>query len=230
MVGSIGTHVDRIFAAIENDIVSGQLPMGSKLGEEVLAQRFGVSRGPLREALRRLEGRGLVVRAAHAGVRVVSLSRKALLELYEMRELLEGLAARLAARNMSKDEVDGLYALLEADLNTGLRGDAYPLVFGDADFHFRIAEGSKSARLQQLLCGDLYSLIRLCRFKTAHVPGQMKSYRDHQRIVEAIQDGDEELAEVLMRRHIAAARKRFIATPFDESAGVDDAITQAGFV
>ncbi len=114
------------------------------------------------------------------------------------------------------DEVAGLYALLEADLNTGLRGDAYPLVFGDADFHFRIAEGSKSARLQQLLCGDLYSLIRLCRFKTAHVPGQMKSYRDHQRIVEAIQDGDEELAEVLMRRHIAAARKRFIATPFAE--------------
>jgi DNA-binding GntR family transcriptional regulator len=230
MVGIAGTHVDRIFAAIEHDIVSGRLPMGSKLGEELLASRFGVSRGPLREALRRLEGRGLVVRTAHAGVRVVSLSRKALLELYEMRELLEGLAARLAARNMSKEEVAGLHTLLEADLNTGLTGDAYPLVFGDADFHFRIAEGSKSARLQQLLCGDLYSLIRLCRFKTAHVPGQLKSYRDHQRIVEAIEDGDEELAEVLMRRHIAAARQRFLTTSLAENAGAEDPIAKAGFV
>lgn len=230
VIGVAGTHVDRIFAVIENDIVSGQLPMGSKLGEEVLAARFGVSRGPLREALRRLEGRGLVVRTAHAGVRVVSLSRQALLELYEMRELLEGLAARLAARNMTREEVSGLHALLETDLNMGLRGDAYPLVFGDADFHFRIAEGSKSARLQQLLCGDLYSLIRLCRFKTAHVPGQMKSYRDHVRIVEAIEEGDEELAEVLMRRHIATARKRFMSTAFDETAGADDPITKAGFI
>ena len=224
------THVDRIFAVLEHDIVSGQLEMGSKLGEELLASRFGVSRGPLREALRRLEGRGLVVRAAHAGVRVVLLSRRALLELYEMRELLEGLAARLAARNMSETEVASLRHLLEEDLNAGLRSDAYPLVFGDADFHYRIAEGSKSARLEQLLCGDLYSLIRLCRFKTAHVPGQMQSFRDHMRIVEAIEERDEALAEFLMRRHISVARERFLNTPFNESNAITDSIKQAGFV
>ena len=194
------------------------------------ARRFGVSRGPLREALRRLEGRGLVVRAAHAGVRVVLLSRRALLELYEMRELLEGLAARLAARNMSETETASLRHLLEEDLNAGLRSDAYPLVFGDADFHYRIAEGSKSARLEQLLCGDLYSLIRLCRFKTAHVPGQMQSFRDHMRIVEAIEERDEELAEFLMRRHISVARERFLTTPFNELNAITDSIKQAGFV
>lgn len=210
------THADRVFAALELDIVSGRLPMNEKLGEEVLASRFGVSRGPLREAFRRLEGRGLVVRTAHAGVRVVSVSRKALLELYEMRELLEGLAARLAARNMPPDEIAALENLLEVDRSAGLRSDAYPLVFGDADFHYRIAEGSGSARLKQLLCGDLYSLIRLCRFRTANVPGQMRSYRDHQRIVEAIGDRDERLAEFLMRRHIALARERFLNAPFQE--------------
>jgi DNA-binding GntR family transcriptional regulator len=208
---STETHGDRIFVALEDDIISGKLAMGSKLGEEALAARFHVSRGPLREALRRLEGRGLVVRTARAGVRVVTLSRKALLELYDMRELLEGLAARLAARNMSEDGIAGLAALLEADRHGGLRSDAYPLAFGESDFHYRIAEASQSARLQQLLCGDLYSLIRLCRFKTAHVPGQMQSYRDHQRIFEAISDHDEELAEFLMRRHIATARERFLA-------------------
>lgn len=216
MSGAVETHADRIFAALELDIVSGRLPMNEKLGEELLATRFGVSRGPLREAFRRLEGRGLVVRTAHAGVRVVSVSRKALLELYEMRELLEGLAARLAARNMPPEDVAALKDLLEADRNAGLRSDAYPLVFGDADFHFRIAEGSGSARLKQLLCGDLYSLIRLCRFRTANVPGQLGSYRDHQRIVEAIADRDEELAEFLMRRHIATARDRFLTAPFEE--------------
>ncbi|MCJ8142013.1 GntR family transcriptional regulator [Ancylobacter sp. A5.8] len=223
------THVDRIFTVLEHDIVSGQLAMGSKLGEELLASRFGVSRGPLREALRRLEGRGLVIRTAHAGVRVVALSRKALLELYEIRELLEGLAARLAARNMSEEEVASLRALLDEDLNSGLRSDAYPLVFGDADFHYRIAEGSKSVRLKQLLCGDLYSLIRLCRFKTAHVPGQMQSFRDHMRIIEAIEDRDEALAEFLMSRHISAARARFLTTPFNEASDAVDSLKEAGF-
>ncbi len=74
------TLSDRVFDELEQEIVSGQIAMGTKLGEEVLAARFGVSRGPLREALRRLEGRALVERTAHAGVRVVNLDTRDLIE------------------------------------------------------------------------------------------------------------------------------------------------------
>ena len=91
------THVDRVFEQIERAIVVGEFAPGSRLGEETLAERFGVSRGPLREALRQLEGRGLVVRLPHAGVRVVALGHEDLIELYEIRGNLEGLACRLAA-------------------------------------------------------------------------------------------------------------------------------------
>jgi len=206
------TRSDRIFRELEFEIVSGKLEMGAKLGEEVLAARFGVSRGPLREALRRLEGGGLVVRLPHLGVSVVSLELQDLIDIYHVRELLEGLAARLATERMTDEEIADLRRLLDRHLeSTSLRdGEVYPQAFGDEDLHFRIAQGSRSPLAQRLLCGDLYSLIRLCRFRTS-VPGQMPQYRDHERIVEAMQDRDGELAEILMKKHVAKARKRLMA-------------------
>lgn len=204
------TLSDRVFDELEQEIVSGQIAMGTKLREEVLAARFGVSRGPLREALRRLEGRALVERTAHAGVRVVTLDARDLVELYGLRESLEGLAARLAAQNMSEAELDALDELLKTQAQPD--DTTYSHAMGEEDFHFRVAAASGSARLQKLLCGDLYSLIRLCRFRTWTMPGQLKSYRDHARIVEAMRDRDADLAELLMRRHVAKARERFLAS------------------
>jgi len=203
-----GTRSDRVFDQLEREIVSGEIPMGSRLGEEALAARFGVSRGPLREALRQLEGRSLVERTANAGARVVMLDVQDLIELYEVRESLEGLATRLAAERMTEAELEELRTLIKAQEE--LSDTAYSHGVGNDDFHFRIAAGSRSARLQKLLCGDLYSLIRLCRFRTWTIPGQRKSHRDHERIVEALCDRDAGLAEMLMRRHVATARERFL--------------------
>jgi DNA-binding GntR family transcriptional regulator len=202
------TLSDQAFLMLEREIVSGVIPMGAKLGEEVLAARLGVSRGPLREALRRLEGRSLVERTAHAGVRVVMLEMRDVVELYQLREYLEGLAVRLACENMDDEALNGLETLVSQQSD---RDDiSYSTGIGDADFHFRIAAASGSARLQKLLCLDLYSLARLCRFKTWSIPGQHRSYRDHQRIVEALRERDADLSEMLMRRHIASARERFM--------------------
>lgn len=205
-----GTLVDRVFAGLEYAIIAGIIPLGSRLGEEALAKHFGVSRGPLREALVRLEGRGLVTRLAHAGVSVVTLTQKDLVELYEIREMLEGLACRLAAQNMTVREFNELQATLsrDSDIETIRQDTAYPLKYGEPDFHFQVARGTHSARLMRLLCGDLYSLIRLCRFKTSGMPGRvLRAFRDHQRICEAIGDRDADLAELLMRRHVIAARR-----------------------
>ncbi|MCJ8144011.1 GntR family transcriptional regulator [Ancylobacter sp. A5.8] len=206
------TRADRIFRELEFEIVSGKLSMGTKLGEETLAARFGVSRGPLREALRRLEGGGLVVRLPHLGVRVVQLSTMDLAEIYEIREVLEGLAARLAAERMTEEERAALKTLLQEHLDlANHEGTIYPQAFGDEDIHYRIAKGAKSYLLKRLLCGDLYSLIRLCRYRTTG-PDQVPAYRDHIRIIEAIAEGDGQMAEILMRRHIVAARHRLVQT------------------
>ncbi len=216
------TQADRAFDLLEADIVSGRLPMGAKLGEEMLAARLGVSRGPLREALRRLEGRSLVVRTARSGVRVVSLSEDDLVELYEVRGSLEGLAARLAAERGSDAEFAELADLLERQRVRSKSNDDTDYAQGIErdDFHFRIALVSGSSRLQKLLCGDLYSLIRLCRYKTWSIPGQRKSHSDHERILEAIQNRDGELAELLMRRHVGVARQRFRAAERQSSETV----------
>jgi DNA-binding GntR family transcriptional regulator len=208
------TQSDRVFHLLEVEIVSGRLPMGSKLGEETLASRFGVSRGPLREALRRLEGRGLVARTAHSGVRVIELGARDMFELYQIREALEGSAARLAAEHMPQQKIEELAAFLNQQANSIEPGSdiSYPQGIEDQDFHHRIAAGCGSVRLQRLLCEDLYSLIRLCRFRTWNIPGQRKAHRDHERIAEALLERDAELAEVLMRRHVAAARGRFMTS------------------
>ena len=99
------TLSDHIFKKIQAAIVKGEIAPGSKISEPELARIHGVSRGPLREALHRLEGQKLLVRVPHAGARVVSLSRQELSELYEIRESLEGTACRLAAERMPPSEI-----------------------------------------------------------------------------------------------------------------------------
>lgn len=207
------TQSERIFQIIEAEIISGALPMGSKLGEETLAARLGVSRGPLREALRRLEGRSLVVSTARSGVRVVSMTPKDFVELYEVREGLESLAARLATERMSDSELADLRTLLNRDVDEATAGDdtAYSQGVAEDDFHYRIAMASQSARLQKLLCSDLYSLIRLGRYKTWLIPGHRRAENDHADILRAMELRDPELADLLMRRHVRAARQRYIA-------------------
>jgi DNA-binding GntR family transcriptional regulator len=205
------TQADRVFHELEDEIVRGTIPMGTKLREEALAGRFGVSRGPLREALRRLEGRSLVQSAPHLGVQVVSIDHSDMVELYEVREALECVAVRLATERMSDQELANLRALLES--NAAKVGDAdtrYSQGEGEDDFHFRIALGSRSRRLQKLLCGDLYSLIRMCRYRTWLIPGQRRTRNDHETIMAAMEQRDGELAEMLMRRHVRSARERFV--------------------
>ncbi len=106
---SARTLADRVFARLQDDIVRGEIPPGSKVSETELAGRYGVSRGPLREAISRLESRQLLVHVVHVGPRAASLSFDDLIEIYHVREALSGMAARLAAERMS---VAGAYTHL----------------------------------------------------------------------------------------------------------------------
>ena len=207
---SVRTLADRVFTRLQDDIVRGVIAPGSKVSETDLAGRYGVSRGPLREAIRRLESRKLVEREVHVGTRVASLSFDELIEIYYVREALEGQAARLAGERMSDAEVAGLYQLLaQHEQQQDLREDtAYFQREFDLDFHYRIIQGSHNQTLIRMLIGELYHLVRMYRYQfstTANRP--QKALHEHRRIVEAIESRDAEMAELLMRRHIGRARE-----------------------
>lgn len=204
------TRADEAFDCLQTAIVKGELAPGEKMGEVELCARFNLTRGPLREALGRLESRGLLVRRPHAGVKVVSISAQELMELYYIREVMEGLAARQAAERMTDQEIADLQATLDSHetMIEEARGQAYYQAEGDYDFHHRIATGSRNAKLAQMLLGDLYYMVRMYRYRLSTSSGRPhRALGEHRRIVEAIAQRDGELAEFLMKRHIHAARK-----------------------
>ena len=154
---TLRTSADRVFEALQDAIVRGDIAPGARVGETELALRFGTSRGPLREALRRLESRHLVERTPHVGIRIASLGHEPLIELYYLREALEGMAARLAALHMTSDEVSGLKNLLAVHQQDEARkaDTAYFQQEGDFDFHYRVIHGSHNTALTERLIGEL---------------------------------------------------------------------------
>ena len=204
----VPTLARRSFDSIKSDIINGQLAQGTKIVESDLALKYGISRGPLREAIHRLEQIKLIVRVPHAGSRVVTLDIKMMQDIYTAREALEGMAARLAARLMPDADIEALSTLLDqhADNIKETTGKAYLQSEGDIDFHYRIALASQNRWIQQNLHGELYQLIRMCRHQSGQVPSRAQTALDpHRHIAGAIARRDEELAELLMRRHISGA-------------------------
>ena len=202
--------VDVVAERIEAAIVSGSLEPGARISEQALAAQLGVSRGPLREAIRRLEGRKLLTRTPNIGVRVAQLSLKDLNEILLVREALEGMAAGLAAQAMSDAEIVALRKLVESHGNQkALReGKGYYQEGHDEDFHVRVVTGSGNARLAEMLTGDLYYLLRVYRYRSSTKPGRAKAALDeHMAVVEAIARRDSAGAEAAMRQHLQHARQ-----------------------
>lgn len=208
--GGTITLAERLFRSLREAIVTGELPAGGKISEPELARQFGISRGSLREAIARLEASGLIVRRANVGARVVGLSSGQLIEIFHVREALEGMAARLAARNMAVEEIAQLRALLErhAEQISNDSEQAYFQREGDLDFHYRIVQGSHNSRLIALLCDDLYHLVRLYRYQFGMRSKRgLRAFAEHQHIVDAIESRDAEMAELMMRAHVRASRE-----------------------
>ncbi len=215
------TIADRVFQQIRQSIVEGDIPAGSKISEPELAKAYGISRGSLREAIGRLEACSLVIRKANVGARVMSMSSEQLLEIYYVREALEGMAARLAAMHMTDEEIADLRQLLtlhgqQIEEENGL---TYFQQEGDLDFHYRIIQGSKNSRLIGLLCDDLYHQMRLYRYQFGMRRSRRvaRAYVEHEHIVDAISHRDGEMAELLMRSHIRSSRKNVEASLLEKN-------------
>jgi DNA-binding GntR family transcriptional regulator len=204
------TLADQAFENLADAIVRGEFPPGAPLSELEIAVKFGISRAPAREAIYRLEARGLVRRSPHHGARVVELGVEDLRELFQVREALEGMACMLAAESMTAAELDELIASLathghQPDLSSGA---AYYQAGGDNDFHFRIARGSRNRRLVRALCEDLYHVLRVYRFRSSTQPGRAKqAHKEHKAIAAALCARDGAAAEARMREHIRQSWK-----------------------
>jgi len=198
----------QITEALREAIVKGEIAPGEKLNEPKLAEQYQISRGPLREAMRRLVAMGLVTHVPHIGASVVRFELNSIMELYDVREALEGKAAALAAQNMSDHDIQQLHQLLAIHQNhyDNNQGE-YMQAEGDFDFHYQIIKGSGNKMLTHQLCNELYHLIRMFRFQTSRYKKRSdRALKEHAQLIYAIEERDSVMAEMLMRRHIARAK------------------------
>lgn len=201
------------FESVVEAITSGEFEPGQKISESELARQLGISRGPVREALQRLEGR-LVSRLPRIGVRVIEFGREELRQLFYLREAMEGMTARLAAEHISDDELRDLKALLEQHrANVEDAGKkVYLQKSPDEDFHLAIASASKCENIERLLLNEVYYQLRIQRLRSSTKPGRAEqALEEHYRIFDRIAARDPEGAEQAMREHIRAAYQSTIA-------------------
>lgn len=183
-------------------ILSGELKAGAEIRQEQLAQQYGVSRLPVREALQSLERDGLVIIQSNRRVVVVEVTDADLKDHYEVRALIEGELAGRAAGNI--DEIGELREAFLAGKKFVDSGDASSLVRANETFHRAVWDASRSSRLYTL-ASQLWTGIP--PYRPVLFPRQMHSSVDeHQQIVEAIAEGNAELAKALMTHHILRAR------------------------
>lgn len=201
-----GPLADLVYNQVLDAIYQGRLPPGSAVNEAALAQEFGVSRGPVREALRRLQGIQLVTREPYMKARVVTMSAEAVVELFQLRMALEGMACHLATQRMSDAEIDGLLTEFEFDHASRIAGGtSAPRVF---DLHEQIVRACGNSRIINALCGDLYHLLRIYRRHSGTVFERKEdAYSEHWQLLRAMKSRDADLAESLMRAHIGRAAK-----------------------
>ncbi|MEK9887724.1 MAG: GntR family transcriptional regulator [Gammaproteobacteria bacterium] len=205
---SSSTLSTSVFDQIKNEIIGGQLPQGSKIVETELAKKFNISRGPLREALHKLENINLIVKKPHSSTQVVTVDFDLMKQVYQMRIVMEGYAARLAAENMTDKEIQGLKDLLNThkDSIENAGGESYIQKEGDVDFHYYIFSKCGNELLANYLESKVYQLVRMCRIRTSTMKDRVAlAYNEHSKIVDAISNRDGEFAEMLMRKHISGA-------------------------
>ncbi len=197
---------DWVYEELKAAIVQLRLAPGSPLREGTLAEQLGVSKTPIREALTRLEQDGLVETTSFKGAVVTGYSRQDLIELYELRELLENAAARAAAESMNEQDRAHLdrICLQSRKLKTGK--DAAKLAALISEFDTILFDQVKNTRIRALIENLRAHLTRIGQL-TAVIPGRIEaSVDEHQKIVEAITARDPDLAEQHMRDHIRSVR------------------------
>jgi DNA-binding GntR family transcriptional regulator len=197
---------DWVYEELKSAIVDLRLAPGDPLREATLADQLGVSKTPIREALTRLEQEGLVETTSFKGAVVTGYSRQDLLEIYELRELLENAAARTAAESMADADRDRLDRICRESRKLKKNHDAVGLAALISAFDDVLFEQVRNSRIRALIENLRAHLTRIGHL-TAEIPGRIEaSVDEHEKIVQAIAARDPELAERQMREHIRSVR------------------------
>jgi DNA-binding GntR family transcriptional regulator len=200
------TTTSAVAERIREAILGGMLEPGERLKEEQLARELGTSRTPVREALLRLQSEGLVDASPNRGATVRLYGRAELEEMYDLRALLEGHAARRAAEGIDDDALDALRASCDRFAVLVDGSDIHALVAENAVFHRTVWEAAASDRLAAMI-GDVVAIPLVYRSYVWYSPEQSRSSYDlHCRILVALEGRDGGAAEDLMREHVRAAR------------------------
>ncbi|MCR1899492.1 GntR family transcriptional regulator [Irregularibacter muris] len=205
-----------VFQSMREAIVKGDLEPGKRLMEVQLAEQMGVSRTPVREAIRQLELEGLVVMVPRKGAYVAGLSMKDVIEVLEIRAVLEGLAADLAAKRATDEEITRLSQVLEKFTEYAEKKDVQGLIDQDVAFHDVIYGAARNERLLQLISGLREQVQRFRVMYISQFDHAMDLVKEHKKIVQAISTRNGEQARKLAQGHISNA-EYYMTKEIDEN-------------
>ncbi|MEO8106135.1 MAG: GntR family transcriptional regulator [Actinomycetes bacterium] len=202
------TAQEAVLSELRLAIVTGELRPGEQVLQDALAERFGVSRVPLREALKILEGEGQVIYRPHRGYFVAELDLGDLREVYQIRDLLESESVRVAVPRITAEEIAALAADLEEVERASAAGDLVGMASANRRFHFGLIEAARMPRLMRLVrvLWDATDVYRSLYY--ADVTHREAVHDEHRQALDAIRRGDAEHAVVLLRQH----RERAVTT------------------
>lgn len=190
------------YASVKEALLNGRYAPGARVPIDELCEALGVSRTPVLEALNRLEAEGMVEILPRKGVYLVQFSEEKARELYTVREALEGMATRLAAQRLTSSQIEGLRKALERQATCLEARDSDGYATATIKFHNMIAAASGNKTLQRLL-DSVYAQMEALRLRTLYLPKRLKqSFSEHQRIFQALLEGDPDACEREARRHI----------------------------
>jgi len=217
-----------VFEALREAILNGHLRPGERMMEVQLAEELGVSRTPVREAIRKLELDGFAVMIPRKGAYVSNLSIKDIADVFEIRGSLESLAAGLAAERISPDGLEELERLLVQVAECAKAGDLDRLVEVDTQFHAVLYRASRNERLAQMISTLLEQIQRFRRI-TMGSPGRMQeTLEEHRRLVDAVADRNVSLAQALAIEHMENAENRMLEAIMQQSAANNDSQKNGG--
>ncbi|PLX83384.1 MAG: GntR family transcriptional regulator [Desulfuromonas sp.] len=194
---------EKILETIREAILRGALKPGEKVAEPELAERFGISRTPIREAFRQLESEGYLTVIPRKGAVVTSLSERDVEEFYAIKSILEGYAARMAAENMSEKEVERLETINDRLEQLALDGDVKTFFRVHNEFHELFIRAAGNEKLEELINQLMMKFNRL-RMASLSLPGRMQiSVQEHRKIIEAFKSHHGDKADNLVRKTAA---------------------------
>lgn len=193
---------DVVFKTLREAILKGNLAPGERLMEIQLANQLGVSRTPIREAIRKLELEGLVIMIPRRGAEVARITEKDLRDVLEVRASLEELAIGLACERITDEEIGELRRALESFREVLREGDVTKIAESDVDFHDIIFSATQNARLIQIVNNLREQMYRYRLEYLKDYTTHDRLYKEHQQITDAVSDRDKERARKLIVEHI----------------------------